>query len=98
MELDSGVVTRGHRRLRSSAVDLEGPAVKRARQSTGAEGGDTLAMDLQNGHANGAPALPSRLGSKQLIDRHVFNSLRCLALSALPPDGRQSACKPQGRP
>ena len=41
-----------------------------------------MAMDLQNGHANGAPAPPSRLGSKQLIDRHACHRLRCCALSA----------------
>ena len=97
MELDSGVVTRGHRRLRSSAVEVEAPAPKRARPTKGTDEGDNMAMDLQNGHANGAPAPPSRLGSKQLIDRHACHRLRCCALSAARCRGRQSACKPQGR-
>jgi hypothetical protein len=97
MELDSGVVTRGHRRLRSSAAEPEGPASKRARPTKGTDEGDNMAMDLQNGHANGAPAPPSRLGSKQLIDRHDCHKLRCCALSAVRSCGRQTASKPQGR-
>jgi hypothetical protein len=97
MELDSGVVTRGHRRLRSSAAESEGPASKRARPTKGDDEGDNMAMDLQNGHANGAPAPPSRLGSKQLIDRHACHKMRCCALSAARSCGRQTASKPQGR-
>ncbi len=97
MELDSGVVTRGHRRLRSSAVESEAPAPKRARPTKGTDEGDNMAMDLQNGHANGAPAPPSRLGSKQLIDRHACQRLRCCTLSAARSCGRQTGSKPQGR-
>lgn len=44
-----------------------------------------MAMELQNGHANGAPAPPSRLGSKQLIDRCDLNHMKCGALGAVLP-------------
>ena len=97
MELDGGVVTRGHRRVRNTEASLEGPAVKRARQTKGPEEGGTMAMDLQNGHANGAPAPPSRLGSKQLIDRYGCTNLECRLSCAMGPPGRDTVPKPQGR-